>query len=49
MIKAIGAAGGKVLILHLATADSCVQRVRGFSEIIEAHNGKNKYAKILFA
>ena len=49
MVKAIGAAGGKVLILHLATADSCVQRVRGFTEMIEAHNGKNKNAKILIA
>ncbi|HIG80387.1 MAG TPA: sugar ABC transporter substrate-binding protein [Verrucomicrobiales bacterium] len=47
MVKAIGAAGGKVLILHLATADSCVQRVRGFTEVIEAHNQKNENARIV--
>ena len=38
MVTAIGETGGKVLILHLATADSCVQRVQGFTEVIDAHN-----------
>lgn len=38
MIKALGKDGGKVLILHLKTADSCVQRVAGFTEVIDAHN-----------
>ena len=27
-----------MLILHLVTADSCVQRVAGFTEVIDAHN-----------
>jgi ribose transport system substrate-binding protein len=49
MVKAIGETGGKVLILHLATADSCVQRVQGFTEVIEAHNEKNENAKIVIA
>ena len=38
MIKALGKDGGKVLILHFKTADSCVQRVTGFTEVIDAHN-----------
>ena len=38
MIKALGKDGGKVLILHLKTADSCIQRVDGFTEVITAHN-----------
>ena len=38
MIMALGKDGGKVLILHLVTADSCVQRVAGFTEVIDAHN-----------
>ena len=38
MILALGKDGGKVLILHLVTADSCVQRVAGFTEVIDAHN-----------
>ena len=38
MIKALGKDGGKVLILHFKTADSCVQRVAGFTEVIDTHN-----------
>ena len=49
MVKAIGATGGKVLILHLATADSCLQRGRGFTEVIEEHNAKNENSKIVIA
>ena len=38
MIDALGEAGGQVLILHFKQANSCVLRVQGFMEVIEAHN-----------
>jgi ABC-type sugar transport system substrate-binding protein len=38
MIDALGAEGGEVLILHFKQANSCVLRVQGFREVIEAHN-----------
>lgn len=38
MIDALGESGGKVLILHFAQANSCVMRVAGFREVIDAHN-----------
>ncbi|MCB1226285.1 MAG: substrate-binding domain-containing protein [Verrucomicrobiales bacterium] len=37
MIEALGPAGGKVAILHLKQAQSCILRVKGFREVIEAH------------
>ena len=38
MIEVLGDSGGKVGILTHDPADSCIQRVRGFKEVIEAHN-----------
>ena len=38
MIEALGPAGGKVAILHLKQAQSCILRVKGFREVIDAHN-----------
>ncbi len=38
MVEALGEAGGKVLILHVKQANSCVLRVQGFREVIDAHN-----------
>lgn len=38
MIEALGARGGKVGILHLKQVESCQLRVRGFREVLEAHN-----------
>lgn len=38
MIEALGAEGGEVLILHFKQANSCVLRVQGFREVIDAHN-----------
>jgi len=38
MIELLGAAGGKVAVLHFKQAESCRLRVRGFREVIEAHN-----------
>lgn len=38
MIEVLGAQGGKVAILHFKQAESCRLRVKGFREIIDAHN-----------
>ena len=38
MIEALGEAGGKVAILHFKQAESCQLRVKGFREVIDAHN-----------
>ena len=38
MIEALGEPGGKVAILHLKQAQSCLLRVQGFREVIDAHN-----------
>jgi ribose transport system substrate-binding protein len=40
MIESLGPAGGKVAILHYKQAESCRLRVKGFREIIDAHNAK---------
>lgn len=42
MIEALGEAGGKIAVLHFKQAESCQLRVKGFKEIIEAHNAKGK-------
>ena len=46
MIQALGEGGGKVLILDLKKAHSCVLRVNGFKEVINAHNKGRKSGKI---
>ena len=45
MIEALGEAGGKVAVLHFKQAESCQLRVKGFREVIDAHNVSGK-AKI---
>ncbi|MBI1842586.1 MAG: substrate-binding domain-containing protein [Verrucomicrobia bacterium] len=45
MIEALGETGGKVAILHFKQAESCLLRVKGFRETIDAHNATAK-AKI---
>jgi ribose transport system substrate-binding protein len=45
MIEMLGDAGGKVAVLHLKQAESCQLRVKGFREVIDAHNAGGK-AKI---
>jgi len=42
MIEALGEAGGPVAILHFKQAESCILRVKGFKEVIEAHNTSGK-------
>ncbi len=46
MIEALGGQGGKVVILDFKQAESCLLRVKGFKEVIEAHNEKNPDKKI---
>jgi ribose transport system substrate-binding protein len=46
MIEVLGDAGGEVLIVHFKQANSCVERVRGFREVIEQHNQGRTGGKI---
>lgn len=46
MIEALGPQGGKVAILHLKQAQSCILRVKGFREVIDEHNAKPGAARI---
>ena len=45
MIEALGEAGGKIAVLHFKQAESCLLRVKGFREVIDAYNATAK-AKI---
>jgi ribose transport system substrate-binding protein len=47
MIEALGEAGGNVLILHFKQANSCVMRVNGFREVIDAHNAGRDTGKVV--
>jgi ribose transport system substrate-binding protein len=38
MIEALGEQGGKIVILDFKQAESCLLRVKGFKEVIAAHN-----------
>jgi ribose transport system substrate-binding protein len=40
MIEALGEPGGKIAVLHFKQAESCLLRVAGFREVIDAHNAK---------
>ena len=42
MIEALGEAGGKIAVLHFKQAESCQLRVKGFTEVINAHNAGGK-------
>lgn len=46
MIEALGESGGKVVVLDFKQAESCLLRVKGFKEVLEAHNAKSGKAKI---
>jgi len=46
MIEALGEAGGKVVILDFKQAESCQLRVKGFREVIDAHNGKKPSGRV---
>jgi ribose transport system substrate-binding protein len=46
MVKLLAGTGGKVAILHFPQAESCQMRVKGFLEIVAAHNDKGTGDKI---
>jgi len=46
MIQALGPKGGQVLVLRFDFAKACVLRVKGFREVIDAHNEKGEGGKI---
>jgi len=46
MVKLLGEAGGKVAVLHFPQAESCQLRVKGFTEVVEAHNAETAGGKI---
>ena len=46
MVKAIGEGGGEVAIIDYPSAESCQERVRGFREVIDAHNASGEGGEI---
>lgn len=46
MIEALGDNGGKIAILDAKEIESCLLRVKGFKEVIEAHNAAGKGGRI---
>jgi ribose transport system substrate-binding protein len=46
LIEVLGEAGGKVAILDFKQAESCLQRVKGFKEVVAAHNAEKKGGKV---
>jgi len=46
MVKLLGEAGGKVLIVDYPDVESCQLRTKGFHEVLDAHNAKDGAAKI---
>ncbi|HEX5102783.1 MAG TPA: substrate-binding domain-containing protein, partial [Pirellulaceae bacterium] len=46
MIEALGPAGGDIVILDFRSAESCLERVRGFKEVLGAHNASRETGKI---
>lgn len=42
MVRLLGETGGKVLVLDLKSAESCVQRVKGFKSVVEEHNSASE-------
>lgn len=46
MIEALGEAGGKVVIIDYKQVESCIQRVKGFKEVIAQYNAKGSGGRI---
>lgn len=46
MIEALGPTGGKIAILDFKDVESCIARVKGFREVIDAHNARAGAGKI---
>ena len=46
MVKLLGETGGKVAVLHYPDVESCQLRVKGFTEVVDAHNAGKEAARI---
>ena len=46
MVRLLGESGGNVYIIHKPDAASCILRVQGFREVVDAHNAKDGAAQI---
>lgn len=46
IVKLLGESGGEVAVLHFPQVESCQLRVKGFSEVVDAHNATDGSAKI---
>jgi len=46
MVKLIGESGGEVAVLNYPDVESCQLRLKGFTEVLDAHNAKVGAAKI---
>jgi ribose transport system substrate-binding protein len=46
MFEALGEAGGKVVILDFKQAESCLQRVKGFKEVVEKRNKERTSGRV---
>lgn len=46
LIEALGGKGGPTAVLDFPQVESCIQRVKGFREVLDAHNAKNPRARI---
>lgn len=49
MVKLLGDSGGKVAILHFPQVESCQLRVKGYQEVVDAHNATGKGGTIVTA
>jgi ribose transport system substrate-binding protein len=49
MVKLLAESGGKVAVLHYPDVESCQLRVKGFTEVIDAHNLASPSTKIVIA
>ena len=46
MIEALGDAGGQVVVIDFREVESCIERVKGFKKVIDAHNASTTAGKI---
>lgn len=46
MVELLGKKGGEILVLDFKVAESCLKRVAGFKQVINAHNETNPAAQI---
>ncbi|MEM7230851.1 MAG: substrate-binding domain-containing protein [Planctomycetota bacterium] len=46
MIEALGTAGGKIALLDFEKVESCIERERGFKDVLKEHNAKTKDGKV---